>query len=188
MVSEYLGDDIAQVKNMSNTLKIKHSAIHAIPQSLYWGEMAWSDVNKTLFIGAANGDVIPIISVGIATPDILLPASESLTAGMMVNFYSDGTNVNCRRADASKGIAGQVHGYVTESVAFSETAKIYTRRGSIVDIPGLTAGVRYYLSNSQPGKLTLVPIESSGHILQLVGNSISNNKLEFVAEDAIIRV
>lgn len=173
---------------MPNIIKIKRSAIHDAPTELAWGEMGWSDTTQKLYIGTVSGSVVPVVGDIAVSPDILLPTTENLIEGMFVNFYSDGTNMFARRADASLGIAGQVHGYVIEDFAAFQVAKVYTRRGLIIDIPGLTAGFRYYLSGTEPGKLTLTPTEASEHVLQLVGNSVANNKLEFLAEDAIVRI
>lgn len=177
---------------MPNTIKIKRSVIHAIPTELAWGELAWTEFQgeKNLYIGGVDGSIIAIASSSNNTavlPDILLPAAENLTAGMVVNIYSNETDVLARPAIASIGIEGKAHGYVVENFFATETARIYTRRGSVFEIPGLTPGVRYYLSDTQPGKLTATPVEMSGHILQLVGNCVFPNKLEFSSEDAIIR-
>lgn len=134
--------------------------------------------------GVANDGDIPaldstghfdlsLLPTGVG-PDIeVVVASEALAAGALVNLWNNSGTLNVRNADASVAAGGKrAHGYVLAAVAGGGSASVYFL-GRNTGVSGLTAGLRYFLSNTTPGGYLSTAPSTSGHCIQSVGVSIS---------------
>ena len=86
---------------------------------------------------------------GIGATEIVLPASEALAAGDVVNTWSDAGVRKARKADAS-ALDKEAHGFVTAGVtANGEAHVILSGECSQAVTPGVGP---LYLSGANPGK------------------------------------
>jgi hypothetical protein len=145
-------------------------------------------------VGAASQGRIPeldasgrldnsMMPVGIGADTTNKVASENLAAGNYVNIWNDAGVAKVRKADASV-IGKECNGFVLEGAAEGAIAMIYFE-GRNTQLTGLTPGARYYLSDTLPGGVTLVPVTAEGHIHQYLGVAVSDTEINFEATDAI---
>lgn len=104
-----------------------------------------------------------------------VPASEALTAGQLVNIYSDAGVAKCRLADASNG--RPCHGFVLASVAADGIA-VVLNLGYNPLLSGMEVGERW-LSSTTPGGTTRVPPSAAGTIVQQLGFAVGETVLQF---------
>jgi hypothetical protein len=146
--------------------------------------------------GAANAGDIPALDdtgrldnsmmpVGIGADTKVLPASEALSAGNVVNVWYDAGTAKARKADATAE-GKEATGFVLSGVSSGADATVYFE-GSITGLSGLTPGARYYLSAATPGALVdaaSLPA-ASGNVIQYVGTATSATELSFEPSDPI---
>jgi hypothetical protein len=101
-------------------------------------------------------------------------ASEALSAGDFVNFYSNGGTLNVRRANAA--LAQRAHGFVLAAVSTGANASVYTV-GVNTAVSGQTVG-DVFLQTS-PGQAGSVVPSGSGQIVQNLGMALSANSINF---------
>lgn len=119
----------------------------------------------------------------IATfPYVGVVATESITAGDLVNIYNYG-GAKCRKAYAATS-GMDACGYVLSSVDYGSTAAVYST-GNNTSVTGLTPG-QQYLSATIPGKCTSIPPSGVGVVLQKVGFATSATSLTFQRETPIV--
>lgn len=121
--------------------------------------------------------------VGPAAKSIV--ASEALAAGNMCNVWNDAGTPKLRKADASSP-GKRCNTFVQAGFSAGQQALAFTE-SIVTGLSGLTAGARYFLSNTVPGGITTDPITQSGHILQYVGTALSDTELAFEPADPILR-
>lgn len=143
--------------------------------------------------GEANANTIPQLSAsgrwtadmmpeGLAAETKVMPASEGLAAGDVVNVYSDAGTLKCRKADASAANAGKAcKGFVLAAVTQDEDATVYYE-GNITGLSGLTPGADYYLSATSPGGVTTTPTLTVGYVIQYIGQAQSATEMTFEPE------
>jgi len=129
--------------------------------------------------GRLDNSVMPV-GIGVETKSI--QASESLSAGDLVNIWSSGGDFRVRKADATAA-GKEANGFVLSSVNSGTQANVYLE-GTVTGLAGLTPG-RYYLSTT-PGQITSVPPNGSGNVVQYVGNAVSTSEITFEATDGVI--
>lgn len=102
--------------------------------------------------------------------------TEALTAGHLVNTYSDNGVIKCRLAKANPGY--EAHGFVLESVPAGGTAYIYSHGYNPFALPtAMKPGPRFL--SATPGNSTPVAPKSSGQIVQRVGAAINTVVMNF---------
>lgn len=140
------------------------------------------DAGKIVALDSTGRISDTMLPVGIGADTASITASESLTAGDLVNVHnSSGPKV--RKADAS--VAGkEAHGYVIEAVLSSGTALVYFE-GPNPQVSGLTPGVQY-LSATVPGGTTTTAPTGSGQVVQRVGIATSATNLNFESEVPVV--
>jgi hypothetical protein len=116
-------------------------------------------------IAVITGSVV--LTSGSGFPSLL--ASETLTAGDLVNIHSGGV----RRASSSD-INRQAHGFVTHSAAATNPVVVFYS-GLNTSVTGLTAGARYFLSTN--GTESTLPASSANNLYQEVGVAVSSTAL-----------
>ena len=111
-------------------------------------------------------------------------AGEALTAGNLCYITSSGTIM---KADAnSEGKLAQ--GFVLASISNGASGTFYRGHGKITGLTGLTAGSRYFLSNTTTGGIALYASLTYGaaDIQQYVGRAESTTVLAFEPGDSIL--
>jgi hypothetical protein len=127
--------------------------------------------------GRLDSTVMP---VGIGGDTYSGTAAEGLTAGDFVSIQSDGQVV---RASAASGGRDAI-GFVLASVTASNAVTVYLE-GRNTSLTGLTAGSRYYLSDSSPGGFTATPVAGAGKRHQFLGVAVTSTSLSFEGDDGI---
>lgn len=119
---------------------------------------------------------VSLMPAGYAADVAILPATEALAAGALVNVWSNAGVASMRNADAS--VAGKsADGYVLAAVAAAANGTFYGN-GINNALAGLTPTSAYFLSDTAAGGVTAVPPTTSGHVLQPVGKAISATQLQ----------
>lgn len=142
------------------------------------------DANKIVATGSDGRIHSSLMPVGIGAETKSITASESLSAGDLVNLWNDGGTVKCRKADASN--ARQAHGFVLSPVSANASATVYFE-GTVTGLTGLVAGARYCLSATTPGGVTTTIPTTAGQIYQPIGYAISTTELTFEPDEPIVR-
>ncbi|WP_313080430.1 hypothetical protein [Pulveribacter sp.] len=148
---------------------------------------------KATSAGAADAGKIPALDssgkldmsmmpAGIGADTQILPASEALSAGNLVNIWSDGGVAKVRLADNSNGRAAD--GYVLDAVASAADATVFPLDGTNSELTGLTPGAEYWLGTA--GGVIAVPLDetdsaNANKISQYLGKAKSATEL--ITED-----
>jgi hypothetical protein len=114
--------------------------------------------------------------VGIGADSKILPASENLAAGDLVNVWNDSGTAKARKADATTA-GKEANGFVLSAVTLGNNATVYFD-GTDTQLSSLTPGVVYYLATTAGG-VTDTPPSGSGNVLQRVGRALSATELTF---------
>lgn len=111
-------------------------------------------------------------------------AGEALTAGNLCYITSSGTIMKADANDSSK----LAQGFVLASIPNGASGTFYRGHGKITGLSGLTAGSRYFLSNSATGAISLYSglTYATGDIQQYVGRAESTTVLAFEPGDTIL--
>ena len=131
--------------------------------------------------GRLDNSVMP---VGIGADTASIVASEAISAGALVNVWSNAGTQNVRNADASTA-GKEANGFVTAAVGSGANATVYFSGQDNV-LSGLTPGP-IYLSDTAVGTVTSTPPTATGHVLQRVGTAVSPTSLEFRPSDPVTR-
>jgi hypothetical protein len=128
--------------------------------------------------GGGSGAGFPFAGTAVITGSIVLTsgsgfpsllASETLTAGDLVNIFSGGV----RRA-SNDDLTKQAHGFVTQSRAATNPVVVFYS-GLNTNVTGLTAGARYFLSTA--GSEATTPPTATARLSQEVGVAVSTTAL-----------
>jgi hypothetical protein len=138
------------------------------------------DANKIAATGADGRFDITLMPTSLTVQTKILPASEDIAAGKLVNVYDDSGTTKVRLADGTLSI--RADGYVKSGVLSGANATIYLE-GIITGLSGLTPGDVWL---GEAGAATQTPPASgSGGIAQLVGTAISATEMDFEKEQPI---
>jgi hypothetical protein len=121
-------------------------------------------------------------SVVIDTQTVL--ASEALSAGDLVNVWSNAGTANVRKADASAA-GKQAHGFVLSAVSSGANATVYFE-GAITGLSGMTPGATQFLSATAGGRTETAPT-TTNYYLQVVGTARTSTIMDFEADTPIKR-
>lgn len=140
-------------------------------------------------VGAADAGKIPALDdsgrldnsflpIGIGAQTSLLPASEALNAGNLVNIFTDGGVAKVRKADNSNNRPAD--GFVVEAVSSAANATVYPLENVNTALTGLTPGATYWLGTA--GAVIAVPLDESGvandgKVSQQIGKALSATEL-----------
>jgi hypothetical protein len=125
----------------------------------------------------AGGHLDPtVMPTGIGADTAIVPASEALAAGDLVNLWTDTGAVKARKADATTS-GKEAVGFVLAAVESAAEATVYFD-GTIAGLTGLTPGARYYLSTTAGTPVTTAP-STAGNVVQEVGYALSATSLTF---------
>lgn len=124
---------------------------------------------------------ISLMPSGIGADTSIVPSSENLAAGDLVNLWNDGGTIKARKADATTS-GKQADGFVLSAVTSPANATVY-HDGSNAQVSGLTPG-KQWLSTS-PGLPTNTRPTASGNVQQPVGFATSATNLTFNVGETI---
>lgn len=127
--------------------------------------------------GKLDSTVMPS---GIGAQTQAMPCSETLTAGNLVNIYSNAGTTTARKADCSNG--RRAHGFVLSGFTSGATATVYLD-DSLTGLTSLTVGVPYYLSTT--GAASATAPTTSGYISQEIGVAVSTTVISFEPQQPI---
>jgi len=130
--------------------------------------------------GKLDASMLPA-NVGAETVD--LTATVALAAGEWVNIYDNAGTPEARLADATD-ISTEVSGFVLSSVILGGTATVYLE-GTNDQLTGLTAGVKYFLSETA-GAETVTPPSTSAAIVQNLGKTLNATSISFEPSNPIV--
>jgi len=136
-------------------------------------------VNGATIGGSGDANAIPQLDAGgklaaamlpdgVGSDTVVLPATESLSAGDQVNFYNNTGTASCRKADGGTNKFA-AHGYVKTSVSTGNPATIYKAGSCPVTFVEADIGKPVFLSVSTPGLATVTVSTGAGKILQSIG-------------------
>jgi len=122
--------------------------------------------------GLLPADMLP---AGVEAQQDVLPASENLSAGDFVNIWDDTGTLKVRQADASDPTK-RADGFVNDAVTMGNNATVLRSGLKNTGVSALTAGSRYFLSETAGG-VTTTPPSTSGAIVQSVGIALASDEL-----------
>lgn len=145
-----------------------------------------ADAGKIPALGA-DGKLDPTMyNAGGGPASRSIPASEALTAGNLVNMYSNAGTVNVRKADNSN--SRPAHGFVLAGVASGASATVYDLDGVLSGLSGLTPGADYYLGTA--GAVITPAVDATtaatGTIDQRIGVALSATELDTDDYDYVV--
>lgn len=142
------------------------------------------DAGKIPALDAAGKIDQSMMPTGVGPDTTSLVASESISAGALVNvFDSGGGTMKVRNADATTS-GKEADGFILSAVTTGQTALVY-HEGTITGLSSLTGGSRYYLS-ATPGAVTATAPSTSGNVVQYVGRATSTTTISYEATDGVI--
>lgn len=151
------------LRNVSGKIKEIIAAVTSTPDSIVATD--------------ATGRIdVSFMPTGVGSEVITMVTSENLTAGDLVNVYSNAGVITARKADATTN-AKTAHGFVLANVTSPATATIYLPSQTNSAVTALTLGAEYYLSTT-PGGVTTTAPSATGNLVQRVG--IADKTTEFV--------
>ncbi|WP_462382331.1 hypothetical protein [Pseudomonas sp. Marseille-QA0892] len=150
--------------------------------------------------GAGNGgDIVALDDTGKLDPSVMPTgigantnvgtASEALTAGSFVQFFTNAGALGVRKADNSNNRPAD--GYVTANVANGSQATVYPLDGTNSNLTGLTPGADYWLGTA--GGVIAVPLDETlpanqgtNKVSQYLGKAQSATALITTDSDAVV--
>jgi hypothetical protein len=137
--------------------------------------------------GAADAGKIPALDAGGKLDSTVMPtgigadtksmvASENLTAGDLVNVWSDSGTEKMRKADATNG--RRAHGFVKSGVTSGASGTMY-KSGTVTGLSARTPGAQQYLSGNTPGAFVETAPSTTGYIVQDCGVALSATEVSF---------
>lgn len=127
------------------------------------------DSGKLVSLDATGRFDLSVMPTGIGPETVVIPSSENLAAGDLVNIWTNIGAANARKADASAASSGKIaHGFVVSAVTSPADATVYLPSQQNNQVSGLSPGAVYYLS-ATPGGVTTTPPSTTGHTVQIVG-------------------
>lgn len=118
-----------------------------------------------------------------AETDTVVADVDGLTAGDMVNLYSNGGTMTARRADATAE-GKPAMGFVVADVNAANNAVVHRANQTVTGLTGLVVGNEYYLATTA-GLITDTAPSANGNSVQSVGIAMSTTSLAFNPKEPI---
>lgn len=141
-----------------------------------------TDAYKIVQTNAAGTIDVTLLPTGIGAETQSILASENLSAGNVVEVYSNAGTPNVRKADASSGRLAK--GFVLASVTSGQNATVYFE-GTVTGLTGLTPGDKLFLSASSAGTVTATAPTTAAHYVQPVGFAMSTTSFSFSVQPEV---
>lgn len=126
-------------------------------------------------LNAAGQIDLTMMPTGVGPDTALLVATETISAGAVVNVWNNSGTPSVRNADQSSS-SKSVSGYILSSVTSSQNATVYFN-STITGLSGLTPGATYFLGSV--GAVTTSAPSSVGTISQQVGTAVTAATFQF---------
>ena len=141
-----------------------------------------ADAGKGIGLNGAGKIDETLLPSGIGADAATLTAGENLAAGDFVYVTGTGTVMKADATALAKAAVGYVNAAVTSgqpaTVFFDDTNSNQT---------GLTAGTKYFLSDTVPGKVSATPPTTAGRIVQYLGIATSTTDIHVSIQQPIVR-
>lgn len=161
---------------MAGAKYLKNSGGSPAEQAALQSSSGVGDAGAIIALDSTGRIDTSMMPVGVGADTAVIDASEALSAGDLVNVWSNGGVFNVRKADAST-TGKEAHGFVLASVLISAPATVYFE-GPNTQVTGLTPG-RKFLSATVPGGTQSAAPTGAGQIAQPVGIATSATVLNF---------
>jgi len=143
---------------------------------------------------AGSGDAGKIVALNASglidntmLPDIQVVsmlASEAISAGAMINVWSNAGVSSVRNAD-NTSVAKQAHGFAPGAISSAASGNVVLGGGENAGVSGLTIGAQYFLSTV--GAITTVLPTGTGVIAQPVGVARTATELSVIIQRPVVR-
>ena len=140
------------------------------------------DSGKLVALDATGKLDNTLLPPGVGDESKILPASEDLAAGDLVNVWDDSGTTKVRKADATTA-GKEADGFVLASVTSGNNATVYFDAVNNAST-GLTSASAVYLS-ATAGLTTATAPSASGNVVQRVGRALSTTEFTFARGDAV---
>lgn len=136
------------------------------------------DASKIAKLDSNGRFDISMMPTGVGAETAAITASEALSAGDLVNVYSNAGTLNCRKADGSA--AGKpADGFVLSAVSNGASATVYPEEAVVTGLTGLTVGGDCFLSTATPGVIQQTVPSGANKVCQTVGKALSATSVLF---------
>jgi hypothetical protein len=161
---------------MSGDLYLKNNAGRISEQAAVQTSSGVANAGNIAALDSSGHFDITLLPTSVGAETISLPASENLTAGNLVNIWSNAEVTSLRKADATTA-GKEADGYVTANVTSGQNGTIYLE-GVNAALTGLTIGIIYFLDTIAGGVTSTAP-SASGNVNQTVGKATATGSLIF---------
>jgi len=138
------------------------------------------DTGKVVGLDATGRLDVTMMPVGTASEVKVMPASEALLIGNLVNVFLDDATLKCRKADCSNG--WRADGFVLAAVDQDANATVHFE-GNNTEVTGKTLGAIQYLSAN--GATDETAPTDSGYIVQEIGKALTATEITFEPKSPI---
>jgi hypothetical protein len=126
---------------------------------------------------------VDMLPVGTGAAAYVLPASQALAAGDLVNIWNDDGVAKVRKAD-NGALATRAHGFVTAAVNNGANATIYT--DWTLTKSALTAGANYFLGTAGNTILAAALPTAANAIIQVIGFAVNATTIDIEIADPVV--
>lgn len=172
------------------------AALAAVQRLLTQGAKALVEYVPVTVGGAANANNVPALNAngqldvtmmptGIGPDTQVLPATEAISAGALVNIFTNSGAISVRNADGST-TGKQADGFVLASVTSGTNATVYLSGLNTAATGTTTAGL-VYLSETNVGQISATGATVAGHTYQQVGILTASGTLQFDPQVPVVR-
>jgi hypothetical protein len=133
------------------------------------------DANKIVALDSTGKLDISLMPIGLSPEVVIAPTSENLTAGNIVNLYSNAGVLTLRKADATDNTK-PAYGFVAAGTTSPAPATMYVLGVLNSSVSGKVIGTTYYLDTTAGG-VTATPPSASNNIVQEIGIATSATEL-----------
>lgn len=139
--------------------------------------------NRLASLNASGQWDISMMPTGVGAETRVLPASEALSAGDLLNIFDDSGTTKVRKADATS--YKPADGFTLSAVESGANATVYLD-GINTAVTGLTGGEEYYLSKTAGGETTDISGYTTNNTIQFVGKGTASGELNFERGEPIV--
>lgn len=142
-----------------------------------------ADAGKIVALDSGGKLDASLLPSGIGANQVVVPTSENLSAGKLVNLYDNAGVLTARLADNSNARAAW--GYVEAAVVSPANATVKRLNTVNSSLSGLTAGDQYWLGTAGgviDAPLDPADVANAGKVCQYLGGASSATELVTVEE------
>ena len=140
-----------------------------------------SDAGRVVATDGTGKIDTSVLPTGIGADVKILPASENLAAGDLVNVWNDAGTSKVRKADNSNN--RRAVGFVIAGVTAPANATVYLE-GTITGLTSLTPGAAVFLGTL--GAATATAPSAAGSISQEIGIAVSATEVSFEPQRPVL--